>query len=115
MDVTLFPEQFIRFKELLIEGEMYYIGGRVKERDGRLQLILNSMSAINLKKYWILLENHEHDQAVAEIIDQFPGDVPILIHYQETKETLQVQNKSVEVSSQLEQALKEFVVKTVYQ
>lgn len=115
LDVTLFPEQFSKFKQFLKEGDILYVFGRVKERDNRLQLVLSDMKSATLKKYWILTESHANDNEIATILDRFPGDTPVIIHYQNTKETIQIKGKSIEFSSDLEDALKQLVLKTVYQ
>jgi len=115
LDVTLFPEQFSKFKQFLKEGDILYVFGRVKERDNRLQLVLSDVKSATLKKYWILTESHANDNEIATILDRFPGDTPVIIHYQNTKETIQIKGKSIEFSSDLEDALKQLVLKTVYQ
>ncbi len=43
---------------------MGYITGRVQERDGQLQLVLEKLEPVSLEKFWILLENREHDYAL---------------------------------------------------
>ncbi len=50
---------------------MGYITGRVQERDGQLQLVLEKLEPVSLEKFWILLENREHDYAVARILDKY--------------------------------------------
>ncbi|WP_153049179.1 OB-fold nucleic acid binding domain-containing protein, partial [Streptococcus suis] len=57
LDVTLFPESYRQYASILEEGGMGYITGRVQERDGQLQLVLEKLEPISLEKFWILLEN----------------------------------------------------------
>ncbi|MGT2932781.1 DNA polymerase III subunit alpha [Streptococcus catagoni] len=115
LDVTIFPEEYSIFKEQLKEGTITYITGRVKERDNRLQLVLKDLQIASLKKFWILTQNHQFDKEISEVLKQFPGDTSVFIHYQDSKETLQVQDKFVEVSQDFENNLKPFTLKTVYQ
>ncbi|MGT2686354.1 DNA polymerase III subunit alpha [Streptococcus porcinus] len=114
IDVTVFPQEFLQFKHLLTEGQMVFIQGRVKERDNRLQIVVQTITLANQKKYWILLESHENDQRIAKILGEFTGQYPVVIHYQKTKETLQLSHILVDGSPELEEALEELVVKTVF-
>ena len=43
LEVTVFSEQYRKFKNLLYEGSFYYLNGKVQARDGRLQLVLNNL------------------------------------------------------------------------
>ncbi|MGT2743932.1 DNA polymerase III subunit alpha [Streptococcus phocae subsp. phocae] len=115
LDVTLFPERYAKYQENLSVGQMYYLTGKVKERNERLQLICHQVQAVTSQKYWLLVKNHEHDVVISKLLTQFPGDVPVMIHYQESKETLVLNNIYIRVEKELEEKLKPYVLKTVFQ
>lgn len=114
LDVTVFPETYQQVKEQLIEGKMAWLIGRVKERDGRLQLILEQMKPLVTEKLWLLMADHGYDQEISEILQAHPGDIPVVIHYEETKETLQIKAYQVEKTPALLEALNLYVMKTVF-
>ncbi len=114
LDVTLFPETYSRYRHLLEEGTIVYLLGRVQERDGQLQLVLESLEPASEEKCWILLENRQHDYAVARILEKYKGPIPVILHYQDSNKTIQVPSLSVMKSAQLEEELSEFVMKTVF-
>ncbi|HEK9682624.1 TPA: DNA polymerase III subunit alpha, partial [Streptococcus equi subsp. equi] len=114
LDVTLFPEQYAVYKQDLKEGHIYYINGRVKERDNRLQLVCHQLRLAQSQRYWLLVENHQHDAAISDILTAFSGETPVIIHYQEGKETLELNHIRVDVSKDLEEAISPYVLKTVF-
>ncbi|HFI0640897.1 TPA: DNA polymerase III subunit alpha [Streptococcus suis] len=114
LDVTLFPESYRQYASILEEGGMGYITGRVQERDGQLQLVLEKLEPVSLEKFWILLENREHDYAVARILDKYRGSIPVVLHYQDSNQTIQAEHHMVMKTPQLEEELSEFVMKTIF-
>lgn len=113
-DVTIFPEQYAKVKDMLQEGQLYFISGRVKERDNRLQMILSSIQFAQEKSYWILLKNHDQDALIANILDRYPGSVPVIIHYQESKETLAIDGKFIAITNDFENEIATIAMKTIY-
>ena len=97
LDVTLFPETYFYHKDKLSEGSLFYLEGRTQERDGRLQLILSNIEEASTERFWILLENH----------------IPVVIRYQESKETIVSQRYKVSKNEELSRELAPFVLKTV--
>ncbi|MGT2934706.1 DNA polymerase III subunit alpha [Streptococcus castoreus] len=114
LDVTLFPEQYALYKDQLKEGQLYYLKGRIKERDQHLQMICQQLQVANSKKYWLLVEDHHVDAAISQILSAFPGDVPVVIHYQDSKETIELNNLQVQQNTDLEEKLHPYVLKTVF-
>ncbi|HFI0578842.1 TPA: DNA polymerase III subunit alpha [Streptococcus suis] len=114
LDVTLFPESYRQFSQDLREGTITYITGRVQERDGHLQLVLEQMEPVSLEKFWILLENKEHDHAVARILEKYKGNIPVILHYQDSNQTIRAEHFKVMKTPQLEEDLREFAMKTVF-
>ncbi|HFI0250113.1 TPA: DNA polymerase III subunit alpha [Streptococcus suis] len=114
LDVTLFPETYRKYQSLLKENSFCYITGRVQEREGQHQLVLDQLELVSQEKCWILIENRENDFAIARILDRYKGPIPVILHYQDRNETIKVEQFSVVKSPQLVEELAEFVMKTVF-
>lgn len=114
LDVTLFPETYHHLANQLKEESMYYFTGRTQERDGRIQLVLNQLEPATTEKCWIQVENHDQDHQIARILKEYPGSIPVVIHYQSSHETLQSKAYFVEKSQDLENRLSPYVMKTVF-
>ena len=67
LEVTVFSEQYRQFKNLLHEGNFYYLNGKVQARDGRLQLVLNNLKEAVSERFWIQVPNHDHDSEIYHI------------------------------------------------
>ncbi|MGT2865585.1 DNA polymerase III subunit alpha [Streptococcus fryi] len=115
IDVTLFPEVFSRYKSLIQEDQMVWVKGKVKKRDDQMQLVLEELELLKEEKLWILLANHEHDQIIADILSRYNGDIPVVLRYQETRETLRIQEFRVRDSTALLNDLSPYVLKTIFQ
>ncbi|MBY5034989.1 DNA polymerase III subunit alpha [Streptococcus gallolyticus] len=114
LDVTLFPESYKQYQAFLEEGKILYLTGRMQERDGHLQMILEKLEIASSEKCWILLENRLVDQEIARILQANPGNIPVVLHYQDSNETVQVAKYFVAKSQQFEEELAEYAVKTVF-
>ena len=113
LDVTLFPETYFYHKDKLSEGGLFYLDGRTQERDGRIQLILSNMEEASTERFWILLENHDQDLDVSQILAKYPGNIPVIIRYQGSKETIVSQRYRVTKNEELNRELAPYVLKTV--
>ncbi|CAM2791250.1 DNA polymerase III subunit alpha [Streptococcus acidominimus] len=114
LDVTVFPETYQNLAHQIKEEAIYYLMGKTQERAGRIQLILNELEQATTEKYWIQLQNHDHDKLVARILKQYPGNIPVVLHYQDSHETLQSQTYFVSKTSELDEMLRDYVMKTVF-
>ena len=114
LDVTLFPEVYRRYASELKEGFIAYLSGRVQERDGHLQLLLENMESPNLERFWILLENQQHDEELAAILKNYPGNIPVVLHYQDSNQTIQAQRIFVQKSVEMQEKLAGISLKTVF-
>ena len=114
LDVTLFPSTYQTYRNLLKEGQILYISGKMQDREGRLQMILDQAQLYTDKRLWLLVENHSIDQALARLLKAYPGPYPVILHYQDSKETLLLEGSFVEVSPELEKKLADLVMKTVF-
>ncbi|HFK8788010.1 TPA: DNA polymerase III subunit alpha [Streptococcus agalactiae] len=115
MDITVFPETFNIVRDDLQEGKYYYLHGKIQKRDERLQMVLNGVQEATEERFWILLKNHDNDKKISEILSKYKGHIPVYLHYETTKETIQSKVHLVRKDSGLALDLSEFVVKTVYQ
>lgn len=113
LDVTIFPETYFYHKDKLKEGGLFYLEGRTQERDGRIQLVLASMEEASTERFWILLENHEKDLEISKILAKYPGNIPVIIRYQESKETIVSQRFRVSDEVELQKELAQYTLKTV--
>lgn len=114
LDITLFPEVYRRYALELNEDLICYMTGRVQERNGQLQLVLDNLESAIGEKFWILLENNQHDGKVASILETYPGNIPVVLHYQDSNRTIQAQRIFVEKSEQMQEKLKGISLKTVF-
>ena len=114
LDVTLFPEIYRRYANHLKEGKIAYMTGRVQEREGHLKLLLENMESPNLERFWILLENQQHDEELAAILKNYPGNIPVVLHYQDSNQTIQAQRIFVQKSEEMQEKLAGISLKTVF-
>ncbi|HFU4203599.1 TPA: DNA polymerase III subunit alpha [Streptococcus suis] len=113
-EVTVFPESFKQYGHLLENGAMLYVTGKVQKRDEQLQVVAEKIEVASLEKFWILLENQEHDQAIARILNKYVGTIPVVLHYQDSNQTIQAREFSVKKTPDLQEELAEFTMKTVF-
>ena len=114
LDVTLFPETYNRFSSLIKEGGFYYLTGKIQEREGRLQMILAEAQLATNEKFWIQLLDHRQDKTILSILKKYPGPYPVVLRYEDEKKTLQLKGYTVQKNKELEDELKNLVMKTIY-
>ena len=95
-------------------GAYYYLTGKIQKRDGRLQMVMTRAQEVSSERLWLLLENHQNDQVISELLGEYPGSYNVVLHYQDSKQTLQLQNISVKKSQELLEKLKPYVMKTIF-
>ena len=71
------------------------------------------MEEASTERFWILLENHDKDIEVSQILAKYPGHIPVIIRYQGSKETIVSQRYRVTKNEELNQELAPYVLKTV--
>ena len=52
-------------------------------------MILHQLDSASTEKCWIKLQNHDCDREISEILAAYPGNIPVVLHYSNTKETFQ--------------------------
>ena len=114
LEVTVFSEQYRQFKNLLHEGSFYYLNGKVQARDGRLQLVLNNLKEAVSERFWIQVPNHDHDSEIYHILDQYKGQIPVVIRYENEQKNILLPGYLVAKDAGLQESLKQIVMKTIY-
>lgn len=114
LDVTLFPETYRRYMSDVAEGAIFYMIGRVQERDDHLQLVLERLEQVSNEKFWILLEDHQKDMEIANILEKYRGTIPVILHYKEDNQTVQLDGFNVQKSLELQEKLRGISLKTVF-
>ena len=114
LDVTLFPEVYRRFVKQIQEKGYYYLTGKIQERDGRLQMVLAEVEKASSERFWIQLADTSHDRQIAEILQRYPGDIPVVLRYENDKKTVPASGFQVQKSDQLQAELENYSMKTVF-
>lgn len=114
LEVTVFSEQYRQFKNLLHEGSFYYLNGKVQARDGRLQLVLNNLKEAVSERFWIQVPNHDNDSEIYHILDQYKGQIPVVIRYENEQKNILLPGYLVAKDAGLQESLKQIVMKTIY-
>ncbi|MCU9533325.1 DNA polymerase III subunit alpha [Streptococcus sp. CSL10205-OR2] len=114
LDITLFPETYKKYQNILTQGQFYLFRGKIQYRNQQLQMLLDTLIIPTDEKCWLLVSNHDNDFQITKILKQFPGSLPVVIHYKESKETLQSQKYFVAKDEKLIDLLNPYVLKTVF-
>ena len=114
LEVTVFADRYRQFKDFLHEGSFYYLNGKVQARDGRLQLILNSLKEAVSERFWIQVANHDYDSEIYHILDQYKGQIPVIIRYENEQKNVLVSGYFVRKDAGLQESLTRIVMKTIY-
>ena len=115
LNITLFPETYQKYKNFLTEKTIYYFTGKIQERDNQLQMILHQLNSASTEKCWIKLQNHDCDREISEILAAYPGNIPVVLHYSNTKETFQSSRYFVAKDPELQEKLAYYALKTLFQ
>lgn len=101
--------------KISFKKEDFIIYWKIQNRNNHLQMILNHIQEASSERLWLLLPNHLHDNEISEILSQYPGNIPVILHYQDSKQTLQSQRHLVQRTTELIEALSSYTLKTIYQ
>ena len=114
LEVTVFSDQYRQLKDFLHEGRFYYLNGKVQARDGRLQLILNNLKEAVSERFWIQAADHEHDSEIYHILEQYKGQIPVIIRYENEQKNVLLPSYFVAKDVSLQESLSQIVMKTIY-
>ncbi|GFH41745.1 DNA polymerase III subunit alpha [Lactococcus hodotermopsidis] len=89
LDVTLFPETYHRFLPDLAVNDFYLMTGKVSERNDRLQLLADHVIKVEEtdKKLWLAVLDTTKNVKIAQILKDFPGNLPVILYNETTKNT----------------------------
>ena len=94
VELVAFPKVFAEFKKNLEEGTVIVAKGRLQVRDEQEStVILNHVtelnSAVKPRKLYIRFEKgmERSEDEILAVLDEFKGEVPVLLYYEETKVT----------------------------
>ena len=114
LEVTVFSDQYRQFNNLLHEGRFYYLNGKVQARDGRLQLVLNNLKEAVSERFWIQAADHEHDSEIYHILEQYKGQIPVIIRYENEQKNVLLPGYFVAKDTSLQESLSQMTMKTIY-
>ena len=114
LEVTVFADRYRQFKDFLHEGSFYYLNGKVQAKDGRLQLILNSLKEAVSERFWIQVANHDYDSEIYHILEQYKGEIPVIIRYENEQKNVLLPSYFVSKDVSLQESLSQIVMKTIY-
>ena len=114
LEVTVFSDQYRQLKDFLHEGRFYYLNGKVQARDGRLQLILNNLKEAVSERFWIQVADHEHDSEIYHILEQYRGQIPVIIRYENEQKNVLLPGYFVAKDVSLQESLSQITMKTIY-
>ncbi|MDO4666954.1 MAG: DNA polymerase III subunit alpha [Streptococcus sp.] len=114
LDVTIFPDTYKQIGNKIAEGQFYYLTGKIKERDGHLQMILSAIQKASSERFWIQLENHDYDLEISQLLEKYSGDIPVVLRYENEKRTVVASQFHVKKSDSLQEELNNYSMKTVF-
>ena len=114
LEVTVFSDQYRQLKDFLHEGRFYYLNGKVQARDGRLQLILNNLKEAMSERFWIQVADHKHDSEIYHILEQYRGQIPVIIRYENEQKNILLPGYFVAKDVSLQESLSQITMKTIY-
>lgn len=102
MEAVVFPDLFREVRQWIDEELLIFIEGRMEERNGKLQWILEKIgpfqeeelqsSSTESRRLFLKIQDDQDStlKKVKEITTQYPGKVPVIVHYPIRKETYQL-------------------------
>ncbi|KEF39578.1 DNA-directed DNA polymerase III PolC [Schinkia azotoformans MEV2011] len=98
LDAVVFPLTFKKLNNLLKKGEILFIQGKIEEREGKLQLIIDEATSIkDLKanafdKLYLKVDKSQQESGklhqIKNILKQYPGTTEVYIHYADEQKTV---------------------------
>ncbi|KXT76739.1 DNA polymerase III subunit alpha [Streptococcus sp. DD12] len=114
LEITVFPEVYRRFSAYLKEERLFYLTGKTQERNDKLQLVLQDLRPYSDKKLWLKLADHSHDQTLVRLFQSYPGPYSVVLHYEDSKETIESSRYFVSDEEEFLEKLAQVAVKTVF-
>lgn len=114
LEVTVFSDRYRQLRDRLQEGGYYYLNGKVQSREDRLQLVLYDLKEAVMERFWIQVANHDKDLEIYQILEQYKGQIPVVIRYEDEKKNVLVSDCFVSKDAGLQESLNSIVMKTIY-
>lgn len=96
-EAVVFPETYRNSNLLLFENAILELSIKLTERNNDKQIIVNKIKELNLdeqiKQLFIKVKPELADnvyQEIKELIKNEPGDIPMILHFEETKKTFKL-------------------------
>ena len=102
-DMVLFPEVYRKYASLIEKGRVVLATGAAEERDGTLQMIIQSLEPLQEgaekareEKQTLFIQlpegkgESELAESVVDDLQRYPGRASVVIHYERTKETVRL-------------------------
>jgi DNA polymerase III subunit alpha len=123
MEAVAFPIVYKKYSHLLDHGKFVVIEGKVEERDGKLQFIIQQVSEIEpwlgtkTKQdsilYLKIVQGKQDEHSLNQLKQLFKGNIgktKVVLHYETSKKTIRLGNEfMIEPSSKLLKLLSEFL------
>ncbi|MEH7379677.1 DNA polymerase III subunit alpha [Bacillus sp. JJ1533] len=105
MEGVAFPRTYNQSAKLLKNEALLLLKGKVESRNNQLQLIINQAQALpdkvdvpdEEKKLFIRMDkSHQAEQVfidLKELLKEYPGETPVVVYYQESQKTIQLQQE----------------------
>lgn len=102
MEGVVFPKSYKQFGQLCHQGQIALLEGNIEERNGKIQLIIQKMLDIEAlekrtKKLFLRIpqsfESLESFQTIKAIVNSNRGEVPVILFYEDTEQTIQLARK----------------------
>ncbi|MBP2241387.1 DNA polymerase-3 subunit alpha [Cytobacillus eiseniae] len=123
MEAVVFPNEYTRFSSLLNQGSVLFIEGKIEERDGKRQLVVQVLEDVQAaiekeeQKDPILylkitkeLEKRDLLYELKNVFRQNAGNIQVVIYYESTKKSIRLGEEDlIQPSAQLINKLKDIL------
>jgi DNA polymerase-3 subunit alpha len=91
LDVTVFPETLTLNRHKFNLGDIFYIRGKVQERNGEIQLVADHFEVVHeaQEKLWLKLDNRNRLKNLVDLLMAYPGNHQVILHFTDSKETIE--------------------------
>jgi DNA polymerase III subunit alpha len=103
MDAVAFPTVYKKFSNLLLQGKMIVIDGKVEERDGKQQIQIQNITEIEKwieskghfeKVLYLKIENGKSEtnqlQQLKKILNKHKGSTNVVVFYESTRKSIRL-------------------------
>ncbi|MGV3464727.1 MAG: DNA polymerase III subunit alpha [Heyndrickxia sp.] len=107
IEAVIFPNVYRQFSSVCKQGNLAVMEGSVEERNGRLQFIIQKIMEMDevaetykteTKKLYIRVTKEVEVsiglEKMKKSFNEFPGEIPVILHYEESRRTIQLPAKN---------------------